>query len=366
MTKSTQNNTKEFPGFRDKKMWFDIVRGSLLITLIPISFGLIQVFLFGDDGRFDLYNAWWQWLLFNAGITFLLTLSASSISAYIGYKLPYEKTRYPIRLVALLSAISLAAALIMYIYHNSWCPFMLLNCDSREDLFTNITLAVVISIIFSIIYEAKCLFELWKKSLLAASALREENLKSQLEVLKSQINPHFLFNTLNSIYVQSGKNPELGRESIMHFSELLSYQLYDSREKQVDLKAEMEYLKNYIELEKMRQGDAVDLTVDFAEPKSPVKIAPLLFTPLIENAFKYGLASGFDVYKMYISLKVETRFVTFLCKNEFRLMSKTGKGGLGLENLRKRLELIYPGYYEFSTSTIGNEFITELQIELAK
>lgn len=362
----TEKSTKPFTAIMDKAMWIGILRASFLITLIPISFGLIQAFLFQNDERFILYNTWWQWVLFNAGITFLLTLSASSIGTYVGLKMPYETTKYPVRLIVLLLSVTSAAAAIMFMYHMAWCPYLMLECFSRESLFTNITLAVVITIIITVINEGVCLFEMWKKSLLNESALREENLKTQLEVLKSQINPHFLFNTLNSIYVQSGKNPELARESILHFSELLSYQLYDSREKQVSLEAEMEYLKNYIELEKMRQGDAVDLMTYFEAPSTDVKVAPLLFTPVIENAFKYGLASGLDVYKMSISLKADEQHIVLLCKNEYRPMPKTSKGGLGLENLRKRLELIYPGQHEFSTSTVGNTFTTLLKIDITQ
>ncbi len=363
---AAKHPSKTFTAIMDKAMWIGILRASLFITLIPISFGLIQVFLFQNYERFVLYNTWWQWVLYNAGITFLLTLSASSLSTYVGQKLPYESTKYPIRLLVLLVSVTLSAAFIMYLYFTAWCPHLLLDCFSREDLFNNITMAVVITIIITVIHEGICLFGLWKKSLLNESALREENLKTQLEVLKSQINPHFLFNTLNSIYVQSAKNPEQGRESILHFSELLSYQLYDSREKQVSLEAEMEYLKNYIELETMRQGDAVDLTVNFQKPKTEVTVAPLLFTPVIENAFKYGLASGLDVYKMSISLKSDDQHITLLCKNEYRPMPKTSKGGLGLENLRKRLELIYPGRHEFSTSTVGNTFTAILKIDISQ
>lgn len=363
---ATENPSKPFTAIMDKAMWIGILRASLFITLIPTSFGLIQVFLFQNDERFILYNTWWQWVLFNAGITFFLTLSASSISTYVGLKLPYETTKYAVRLIVLLLAVTLPAAGIMFLYHMAWCPHLRLECFSSETLFTNLTMAVVITIILTVIHEGVCLFELWKKSLLNESALREENLKTQLEVLKSQINPHFLFNTLNSIYVQSAKNPELGRESILHFSELLSYQLYDSREKRVSLEAEMEYLKNYIELEKMRQGNAVDLSTHFEAPGSGIKVAPLLFTPVIENAFKYGLASGLDVYKMSISLKADDKRIALLCKNEYRPMPKTGKGGLGLENLRKRLELIYPGQHEFSTTTVDNTFIAELKIDITQ
>lgn len=347
----------------NKQYLLRLVGTSLIISLIPVFFGLIQVFLFDNDDRFYLYNTWWQWLLFNAGITFLLTISASAINTFVDIKLPYEKTRYAFRLLVLLVAVTVPAGVIMYLYHMAWCPHLLLDCFSAEDIFTNITLAVVITIIVTIIFEGSYLFKMWKSALVKEAQLREENLRSQLEVLKSQINPHFLFNTLNSIYVQSGKDPEVARESILHFSELLSYQLYDSREKYVSLQSEIEYLKNYIELEKMRQGDAVKLEVHFEAPGDSIRVAPLLFTPLIENAFKYGLASGLDCYHLSIDFKASEKQLTLVCKNEFRPFPKKGKGGLGLENLRKRLELIYPGKHAFVTRVEKGVFVASLSIQ---
>jgi two-component system, LytTR family, sensor kinase len=350
----------------DRNYWYSVLRTSAGIALIPVLFGLIQVFLFENDDRFRLYNTWWQWLVFNAGITFLLTVSASAISMWVHLKLPYEKTHYAVRLSALLAAVSIPAGVIMYTYHKAWCPYLLLDCASREDLFSNITLAVVITIIVVIVFEGAQLFELWKQSLMKAALLREENLKSQLEVLKSRVNPHFLFNTLNSIYIQSAKNPEVSRESILNFSELLSYQLYDSQEQFVQLSVEMEYLQNYIELEQMRQGDAVDLQVEFPTPPPEIRVAPLLFTPIIENAFKYGLASGLETYRLCITLHTDDELITLVCRNEFRPIPRKGKGGLGLENLKKRLQLIYPGRHSFKTVVIDQEFIAELKIQYAE
>lgn len=347
----------------DKVFWYNVLRASLAISLIPVVFGLIQVFLFENDDRFLLYNTWWQWLIFNALITFLLTVSASTIGMYVHIRLPYEKTRFAVRLPVLLAATAVPAGLIMYLYHMAWCPYLRLDCFSREHLFTNITLAVVITILITVFSEGARLFEMWKASLVKESLLREENLKSQLEVLKSQINPHFLFNTLNSIYIQSDKDADTARESILHFADLLSYQLYDSREKTVDLKSEAEHLNHYIELEKMRQGDAVAVETDFPVLSNGIRIAPLLFTPLIENAFKYGLASGLDQYRLHISLAAGARYVRFRCENEFRPTAKKGKGGLGLENLRKRLELIYPGRHTLTLNAENGTFTAELEIE---
>lgn len=347
----------------DKQFWITLIKTTLVVTLIPMGFGLLQVLLFPDDQRFEKYGDWMQWILFNSTITFLLAFSSFLIIGYLRKAVPWEKTQFGLRTALVLVAVTVPAAIIMFLFSKVACSLSTMECDTRENLFINITLAVVITVIVTIIMEGFYLFDMWKTTLLKESKLREENLKSQLEVLKSQINPHFLFNTLNSIYVQSGKKPEVARESIMHFSELLSYQLYDSREKMVKLRDEIDYLRNYIELEKMRQGDAVELQIDFDDVSESVIIAPLLFTPLIENAFKYGLASGLDRYRLRISLKVDETDVHFLCENEYRPRPKQQKGGLGLENLRQRLELIYPNQHDLNITDTGEKYSVELKIQ---
>lgn len=347
----------------DKQFWITLIKTTLVVTLIPMGFGMLQVVLFPDDQRFEKYGDWMQWILFNSTITFLLAFSSFLIIGYLRKAVPWEKTQFGLRTALVLVAVTVPAAIIMFVFSKVACSFSTMECDTRENLFINITLAVVITVIVTIIMEGFYLFDMWKTTLLKESKLREENLKSQLEVLKSQINPHFLFNTLNSIYVQSGKNPDLARDSIMHFSELLSYQLYDSREKLVSLRNEVEYLENYIELEKMRQGDAVKLTTDFEPIPERFVVAPLLFTPLIENAFKYGLASGLDVYQLNISLRIDGKHILFSCENEYRPRTQKQKGGLGLENLRQRLALLYPERHILNIEDSGNNYAVELKIE---
>lgn len=344
--------------------WKSILKMTIIITVVPVCFGLLQKYFLQRHDSLDAYEGVVFWVAFSAGITFILTLSNSLIIQLFHEKMPWEKGRYGRRLLFLLAMISISAGIIMWLYTYSWHIMIPASFYTTENMFWNITLAVVISVVVTVIMEGAWLFSMWKDSLLKASRLREENLKSQLEVLNNQINPHFLFNTLNSIYVQMGQNPEAARESILQFSDLLSHQLYDSKETSIPLHKEIEYLKNYMMLEKTRQGDAVQLSYDFPENTSGIQVAPLLFMPIIENAFKFGLASGKEQYALNLSLKVDENQLAFTCSNDYVPQPKKRESGLGLSNLRSRLELLYPDAHTLDIRDDQEIFIVTLKLKL--
>lgn len=344
--------------------WKSILKLTLIITIVPVSFGLLQKYFLQRHDSLDEYEGVLFWVIFSMGITFLLTLTNAMIIDVFHQKLPWEKERYGRRLMLLLGIISISAGIMMWLYTYSWHLITGASFHTTENIFWNITLAVVISVIVTVIMEGAWLFTRWKDALIKESRLREENLKSQLEILNNQINPHFLFNTLNSIYVQSGRNPEAARESILQFSDLLSHQLYDSRETSIALQKEVEYLKNYMMLEKTRQGDAVQLTYDFPEGIAGIQVAPLLFMPIVENAFKFGLASGKDQYEMLVSMKVEENQLIFTCTNDYVPQATKSKSGLGLANLKSRLKLLYPDQHTLDVRDEQHSFNITLKINL--
>ena len=188
------------------------------------------------------------------------------------------------------------------------------------------------------------------------------SLEQELQLLRNQINPHFMFNTLNNIYVMIKHEPSKARDSILRFSELLSHQLYYSNKPAIPLEQEMLYLKNYIELEKIRQGNAVKLNINIPE-KSNLLIAPMLLLPIVENAFKHGFAAGLACYQIDICLEENENEVKFSCIND-HVKGKTGrKGGIGLKNVQKRLELLYPKHHVFLKQENDSRF--EIMIEIS-
>ncbi|CAL2104996.1 Two-component system sensor histidine kinase [Tenacibaculum sp. 190524A02b] len=195
---------------------------------------------------------------------------------------------------------------------------------------------------------------------------RQEEKEAELKLLKGQLNPHFLFNTLNNLYglsvVKSDKLPEL----MLKLSDLLRYSLYETREVLVPLKKEVEYLENYISLEKIRLEEQTVISFVKEGNLEDKKIAPMLLIVFVENTFKH-LGSINDKSNVEIKLKITSNTLEFLCTNTYdEIKSKNNlekeKSGIGLQNVKKRLELIYPNRYKLKIRKKNNEFIVELKL----
>ena len=190
--------------------------------------------------------------------------------------------------------------------------------------------------------------------------LTNDQLQTELKFLKAQYHPHFLFNALNTIYFQMDEDVPAAKKSIEKFSELLRYQLYDQQQT-VTVSQEIDYLKNFIELQKVRSSEKLQLTVDFDTKLNGQNIYPLLLLPLVENAFKY---IGGD-YRLCLTAKEEAGNMLFKVLNSIPgTANKAKEGGLGLENLRRRLDLLYPRQHSLETKEIETVFIADLQIPL--
>ncbi|MEG1380433.1 MAG: sensor histidine kinase [Bacteroidales bacterium] len=173
--------------------------------------------------------------------------------------------------------------------------------------------------------------------------LRSEKLETELQLLKSQYHPHFLFNALNTIYFQIDADNPLPRRTIENLSDLLRYQLYTIAET-VTLQQELNYIRSYTDLQKMRKEECLVLTIELEDTHPGLRLYPLLFQPFVENAFKY---EGGE-HRIEISLYFKGRDLYFKVINSLadEFVAANKHSGLGLENLRKRLELLYPGNYE--------------------
>lgn len=200
--------------------------------------------------------------------------------------------------------------------------------------------------------------------------LQRQNLTSELKYLKTQINPHFFFNTLNSIYALTLKKSEKAPEVVLKLSEMMRYMLYESNERLIPLSQEINYIQNYLELERLRHGDNFKMDVHIKGDEDQLQIAPLLFIPFLENAFKHGidhqLNSGYvkihlDIGKQKLHLNV----VNSLPSNKIAPI-KNGKksGGIGLTNVRRRLNILYPKKHKLDINKSDHEFIVDLDLQL--
>lgn len=203
----------------------------------------------------------------------------------------------------------------------------------------------------------------WYRTEAERRELEKGRAEAELKNLKNQLNPHFLFNTLNNIYSLIAFSPENAQHAVHDLSRLLRYVLYDNNQNFVPLMKEIEFVNNYIALMKIRLPEHVKVDTDvYAE--SNIEIAPLLFISLIENAFKHGTSPSQPSF-IRIELKtVEDKMVICHIENSYFPKTERDKSGsgIGLENLHKRLALLYPGRYELKTGLVGERYVADLRL----
>jgi two-component system LytT family sensor kinase len=194
-------------------------------------------------------------------------------------------------------------------------------------------------------------------------ALENANLNAEVNFLKSQINPHFLFNTLNGIYSQAHKKSSTTESSILKLSELLRYALYDSGEDKVELAKDIQYLTNYIDLQRLRLSRKVKIDYEIAGDLKGKKIAPMLLITFVENAFKHGVSySSPSVISISISLIEET--LTMAVSNPVIETNSFAANGLGLKNAVRRLDLLYAENYWLDIQRDDEFYSVNLKINL--
>ncbi len=195
--------------------------------------------------------------------------------------------------------------------------------------------------------------------------LTHQNIEFEMKFLKSQINPHFLFNALNNIYALSVIKSEKTPEMILKLSDMLRFTLYDSDNKKVKLSREIEYIINFINFQKLKMDSEPNIKIDVANCNGELMIEPMLMIPFIENSFKHGNID--NAKKGWLQVEIKTLGPILIFKNKNSLpavaMSKDSVGGIGVENVRKRLDMLYPGRYEFEIETTNNAFAVYMKID---
>jgi len=194
---------------------------------------------------------------------------------------------------------------------------------------------------------------------------QQEKITAELQLLKAQVHPHFLFNTLNNIYSfsldGSPKTPEL----ILKLSSLLSYMLYDCKAEEVRLEKEVEIMKNYIDLEKERYGDKIDISWNVEGDIKDNFISPLLMLAFLENAFKHGASEQIEKPWMGVDISVANGILKFKIANSKNEYISHSNDGIGINNVKKRLEFLYPGKYELKINDEGDFFAVSLMVKLS-
>lgn len=195
------------------------------------------------------------------------------------------------------------------------------------------------------------------------NALLTEKLNAEQAFLKSQLNPHFLFNTLNNIYSLTLTASPKAPEAVLKLSELMRYMLYESNVEKINLETEVKYLKNFVELQKFRYSGQTYIDFQVAGDLHSQKIAPLLLIAFVENAFKHGEVS-IENKPLSISLLLNQNNLNFTAQNFKKDQNKDEVGGVGLENVRRRLDLIYPNQYSLDIEDTKETYFCELNLIL--
>ncbi len=199
----------------------------------------------------------------------------------------------------------------------------------------------------------------------AEQQLRIEKQEAELNYLKSQTNPHFLFNTLNNIYALAREKSDQAPESILRLSKILRYMLYEAGGDYIAIEQELKIISDYISLEQLRYDESLQVNFNYDIEDMRQSLPPLLLIPLVENAFKHGVSETRGRPFIHIHLAVQQRQLTFLVKNSSEAdQAKPVKENIGLSNLRRQLQLLYTDY-DLSLQQANNVFTVHLKINLA-
>lgn len=190
-----------------------------------------------------------------------------------------------------------------------------------------------------------------------------EKLQAEVNYLRSQVNPHFLFNALNNLYALTLRKSDEAPGIVLKLSELMEYMLYESDDPFVPLEKEIKYLGNYLELEKIRQGNQAAIRLTVTGDVDKCVIPPFLILPLVENAFKHGVSRAVRNAYLHIDIRVEGRIVVVIENNKLDLRNEDRSGGIGLVNVRKRLELLYPGRHVLVIANEDELYRVRLELE---
>jgi len=194
--------------------------------------------------------------------------------------------------------------------------------------------------------------------------IKNQQMQSELTSLRSQINPHFLFNSLNVIYALALEKKDAIKDAIVQLSDILRYVIYDSSTKHVTLKEEVTLLKNYIEFQQFRHQQSDNITFNCNIDDENYPIYPMLLLPLVENSFKYGIKGDIDHTFIHINLILKDKEFMFDIENNYSesLLETKEHSGLGLENIKKNLEIVYPKCHELNISKTKDTFKVNLKI----
>lgn len=302
-------------------------------------------------------------LLINISYLIPETISTYFIIYYLFPKYLYKKRFTGFFLLFLVSIFTSAAFITggLYLTFQS-LPEILSKFFKIEAIVSNSFFGTLFT---SIIVMSLKLMQNWLMAENRAVVLEKEKLKEELKFLKAQVNPHFLFNAMNSIYFLIKQNPDLAEETLLKFSDMFRHQLYEFDKELIPLESEINYIKSYIGIEKLRQEENLIVTTKWPENTYSFQIPPLIFMSFVENTFKHVSRSDEQINKIEIDIQVdELGLCTFRAWNSVKKENSSKPKGIGLENIQRRLNLICANKHKLAIDYTPEYFEVILKIWL--
>lgn len=337
---------------------------------IPLKYHFIfwiSYFIFNVIRWGSYFQDYWYSLKSNL-VTFTMSMILVYINIYVLFPKFVLKKKYAKYLLSFLLALCIfyivRTELIYWLINENVWP----ESDSLQKAYSFNHILVVIlygiydvALVTTIKLTADWIFERKR-----TEQLQEVQLRTELNFLKSQIQPHFFFNTLNNLYALTIEKSEKAPEMILKLSEIMQYVLYDAKEPKISLLKEINYIHNYLELEELRFGDTVKYNLDIVGNIDDVFVPPLLFLPFIENCFKHGTKEN-DSMTVKISFEKIKEQLNFSVKNNFNKHDEAvakSRHGIGILNVKRRLKLLYNEDYKLKTDIFEQKFNVNLEIPI--
>lgn len=328
-----------------------------------ILFWIIVTIIFLIDRRYLIEKAGLPHFLICSLIRITLLIAIAYINLYVlipRFLIPKKYGRYASCVITLVVGYVLVQGLYDYflfkailapIKHKPEMGFILYNLMS-----TFFYLVVTVALRFGLD---------WYQQKQQLQKVELEKLQAEVKYLRAQVNPHFLFNILNNLYSLTLKKSDAAPGMVLKLSEMMEYMLYDTDKNFVELDKEIQYLRNYIDFEKLRKGNHATIEFNVTGNPHDLKIAPFIFLPLIENAFKHGISKIINNAYLHAHLIIEHHEIWFkLENNKLNFLPTDEYSGIGLSNLKQRLSLIYPDRHTLSVADNQNIYKTELHLRL--
>lgn len=305
---------------------------------------------------------WHYWL--NVFIRNALLMVICYVNIYYLFPTFFKKGKY-----FLYGALVLCSLIFFTLFknlHDTWLHGYVSGNIQKQNFFYNTFYNFSVAFFYMCFTTALILSKNWYTQHLLLQKVQVENLETELRYLKAQINPHFLFNSINTIYFQIDKHNEAARSSLQKFSELLRYQLYECNEEQVAIEKEIEYLKSYIDLQRLRRQNNYHISFEVEEGLCNFSIAPLLLMPFVENAFKHVSRYTDKPNNIQVNLYRQTNYLHLnIINSKNNSEPVVSKNSIGLKNVQRRLELLYANRYELQINNGLSTYSVHLKLQLS-